>query len=298
VRAPSLSVVVPSVNGLTYLAETLACLDEERSDVDLEVLVVDRLGEPLRSDVSRRFPWAQLIEVDPHTSIPAMRHVAFERAKGRSVAVIEDHVLVPRGWATALLSAQTLETPVIGGSVDNAATDSVVDWAAFICEYSHCYPPLQAGVVDWVTGNNVVYTAELLHRFRDVTASGGWENRLHDAVRSEGIPLVCRPEIVVGHKMHYSAADYLSQRYIYARSYAGARLQGASPMKRLAYAGATIALPPLLLYRIAGRVFAKGRYRWHLARSLPLLALFVVAWAAGEMAGYLVGAGDSLSKVR
>jgi len=41
----------------------------------------------------------------------------------------------------------------------------------------------------------------------------------------------------------------------------------------------------------------KGRHRGLLVKSLPMIAVFVVAWGLGEARGYLTGAGDSLSKV-
>jgi hypothetical protein len=138
----------------------------------------------------------------------------------------------------------------------------------------------------------------LLVKYQSVVESGGWENRLHDALRDDGVPLTCRPEIVIGHKMHYSFGLYMSQRYIYARSYAGARVEGAGFAKRAAMGAASLALPPILFWRTVSRVRSKGRHRAELVRSLPLLALFVVAWAAGEAVGYLTGAGNSLSKVR
>lgn len=294
----ALSVVVPSVNGIDDLSATLSALEAQRRDVSLEVLVVDRLGASVRDEVRRRFPEVRVIDVTPETTIPDMRAAAFRAATAPSVAVIEDHVIVPDGWAKALLAAQSASTPVVGGSVENAATGSLVDWAAFLCEYSHCIPPMPAGRVEWLTGNNIVYPRELLEKYRSVTESGGWENRLHDAFRNDGIPLTCHPEIVIGHKMHYSFGLYMSQRYIYARSYAGARVQGASFAKRLVMGAASFALPPLLYWRTISRIRAKGRHRAELVRSLPLLALFVVAWAAGEVVGYLAGPGNSLSKVR
>jgi hypothetical protein len=45
------------------------------------------------------------------------------------------------------------------------------------------------------------------------------------------------------------------------------------------------------------RVVAKRRHRAELVRSLPLLGVFVVSWALGEMVGYVAGPGDSLAKV-
>lgn len=295
--AVELSVVVPSVNGGGDLVPCLEALDAQRADVALEVLVIDRMGEPLRAEVVRRFPWARVLAVPAATTIPDMRALAFAEARGASVAVIEDHVMVPPGWARALLDAQRDGHPVVGGAVVNAATDRVVDWAAFLCEYSHCIEPLPAGPAEWLTGNNVVYTRELLAKHADQLGHGKWENQLHDALRRDGVTLECRPEIRVGHKKHYTVGEYFTQRYLYARSYAGARVAGAPLSRRLAYGGAALALPPVLFGRTVSRVFKKRRHRVELLQSLPLLAVFVLAWAAGEAVGYIAGPGDSLSKV-
>lgn len=294
---PELSVVVPSVNGLQDLNDCLAALEEQRRNVSLEVLVVDRCGDALREEVRRRFPAARVLPAPPSATIPQMRAMAFAEATAESVAVIEDHVIVPPGWARALLDAQRAGAPVVGGSVENAAVERTVDWAAFLCEYSHCIPPLAAGPADWLTGNNIVYPRELLVRYRSVVDAGGWENLLHDALRRDGIALTCRPEIVVGHKKHYTVGEYVSQRYLYARSYAGVRFPNASPVARLAYGAAALALPPMLFWRTVSRVMSKRRHRAELVRSLPLLAVFVLAWAAGEVVGYVSGPGNSLSRV-
>jgi len=294
---PSLTVVVPSVNGLGDLMDCLAALTRQRTDVDLEVLVADRCGESLRAEVRRTHPWVRVLEAPAATTIPDLRALAFREARGRSVAVIEDHVIVPPGWARALLDAQAGADVVVGGAIENAAVDRLVDWAAFLCEYSHCITPLPEGPADWLPGNNVVYPRALLGRYESVLGRGQWENRLHDAMRRDGVSLVCRPQIAVGHKKHYTMGEYLSQRYLYARSYAGARVAGARLPKRLGYGAAALALPPLLFFRTVSRVVAKRRHRSELVRSLPLLAVFVVSWALGEMVGYVAGPGDSLAKV-
>lgn len=294
---PRLSVVVPSVNGAGDLSGCLDALAVQRADCALEVLVVDRCGESVRHVVRTRYPWVTLLEAAPGTTIPSLRARAFTEARGEYVAVIEDHVIVPPGWARQLLAAAREAEQVVGGSVENAATERVVDWAAFLCEYSHCILPLPAGEAEWLTGNNVVYPRALLARYAQVVAAGGWENQLHDALRRDGVRLECRPDIRVGHKKHYTVGEYLSQRYLYARSYAGARVAGAPLTRRLAYGAAAFALPPLLFYRTVSRVVAKRRHRAELVRALPLLALFVTSWALGEVVGYWAGPGDSLAKV-
>lgn len=293
---PALSVVVPSVNGWGDLEGCLAALEREGAGTALQVLVVERCGASVRERVAARFPWVQPLPVGPEVSIPQMRALAFDRATAPSVAVIEDHVLVPPGWARALLLARE-SAAVVGGGVRNSATGSLLDWAAFLCEYSHLLPPLPAGASDWVTGNNTVYDRALLESHREVTHAGRWENFLHDTLRGEGVALVCRPDIVVDHKKHYTFGEYFSQRYLYARSYAGARVADAPPLHRLAFGLAAFALPPLLLWRTVSRTMRKQVDRKLVWQTVPLTALFVCAWGAGEVMGYWFGAGDSLRKV-
>ncbi len=293
-----LSVIIPAVNELDDLMDCLDALDAQRADVDLEVLVIDRLGEHVRHTARARAPWARVIAVPGNETIPLMRARGFREATGEAVAVIEDHVMVPPGWARAMLDALAEGQDVVGGSVENAATETLIDWAAFLCEYSHLIPPIPAGASDGLTGNNVVYRRELLERYRALTDEGRWEDRLHEQLRADGYTLMCRPEIVIGHKKHYTFGEYFSQRYLFARAFAGARVTDAPLAKRLAYGAAALALPPVLLYRTISRILAKGRHKEWLWRSIPLLAAFVTSWGVGEMVGYLRGPGDALSKVR
>lgn len=294
---PDLSVVIPSVNGLGDLEGCLEALEAQRDDVDLEIVVVDRLGGEVRQAVRERFPRVRLVDVDASASIPEMRAIGIERAEAPAIGIIEDHVLVRRGWARHMLEAIDEGAEVVGGPIENAATDTTMDWASFLCEYSHCLPPLPEGEVEWLPGNNVVYTKDVLDRHRAVLREHKWENRLHDAIREAGTPLICRADVVADHKKHFTFRDYMSLRYQYSRSFAGARIDGMPPMKRLGYAVGALALPPVLFYRTVSRIRAKGRHTEWLAPSVPFIAVFVLAWAWGELVGYVAGAGDSLSRV-
>lgn len=302
--APVLSVVVPSVNTLADVERALTALERERHAVPLEILLVDRLGENVRSAVRSRFPLVRIIEASSTATIPAMRKLAFATARGEFVAVIEDHVIVPPGWARALVDAEraaqaaaSTGEAIVGGSVENAAIHRVIDWAAFLCEYSHCITPLPRGPSSWVTGNNVIYPRALLDRYLDRLSPYAWENHLHDLMRADGVVLMMRPEITVGHEKYYTLGEYLTQRYQYARSYAAARVAHASLARRAAIGAAVAALPPLLLARTVARIWAKRRHRVQLFLSLPYIVVFVIAWTIGDVVGSWFGAGDSFQKV-
>jgi hypothetical protein len=294
---PDLSVVVPSVNGWSDLEGCLAALAAQRNGARVEVLLADRVGPDLRDRVRARFPEVRVLEAPADTSIPRLRALAFEAAGAPVVGVIEDHVLVPPDWAARMLAAHRDGARAVGGAVANAATERFVDVAAFLCEYSHCLAPPPAGPASWLTGNNVTYRRELLERFRAVIAREEWENALHDALRAEGVTLTSRPDIVVGHRKHVTVAEYGVQRFLYSRSFAGARVRDAGPARRVAYGLASFLLPPLLLWRLIGNVRRSGRHGGALVRALPLLGLWVTAGAAGEVVGSWFGAGDALRKV-
>lgn len=294
---PDLSVVIPAVNTWSDLEDALHALHRQDGGLRLEILVVDRLGDTVREPLRRAFPDVILLTVPADTTIPRMRALAFAQARADVVGVIEDHVIVPPDWAVRMLQAHARGDMVVGGSVANAATERLVDWAAFLCEYSHCLTPPPAGPAPWVTGNNVTYRRALLERFADVIAQGRWENALHDALREAGVTLVSRPDIVVGHKRHYTVGEYAEQRYLYSRAFAAMRVAGASAARRLAFGCAALALPPLVLWRVVRNVLASGRHRPQLMRSIPLLLVFAAAWGWGEAMGYWRGDGGALARV-
>lgn len=296
-RSPEISVIIPAVNSLSDLRDCLAALRRQES-IKLEIVVLERLGRAFGDQVASEFPEVKIIEMEHATPIPEMRAKGFEVAVADLVAVIEDHVIVPPDWATKLKQAVTDGADVAGGPIENMAVDTRVDWAAFLCEYSGCLPPLKGGKSNWLPGNNVIYKKSLLEEFKPVISEGKWENRLHDALYENGVELIMLPDLVVGHKMHYTFSLYMSQRYLYARSYAGGRVVGKPLLVRFFYGLAGFALPPMLFFRTVQRIRSKGRHLEQLLPSLPMLLAFVCSWGVGEIVGYWFGSGKSLGKVR
>lgn len=288
--------VVPSVNGWAYLRRCLEALSRQTGPRP-QVVVADRVGPEVRRPLREARPDVVLVEADPDASIPVLRARAIRVCEGDVVGVIEDHVHVPADWTERMLRAHRAGARVVGGSVENGARERLVDRAAFLCEYSHCLDPPSEGPVERLTGNNVTYRRELLERFRTLLEEGAWEDRLHDALRQEGVELVCRPDIRVEHVMHYSVGEYAAQRFLYSRALAALRLEGRPAWARALYAAATAALPAVLLARIAVRSWRAGRGGLFL-RSLPLQVAFVTCWAAGEATGALLGDGGALARVR
>lgn len=293
-----LTIIVPSVNGLHDLVPCCDALAAVNARTPIGVLVVNRLGAEVSRSITARHPWIDILDVAAETTIPAMRHIGFTRITTPAVAVIEDHVIVPPHWPERAIAAMAEGFEVVGGPIENAASERLLDWATFLCEYASSLPPLPDGDATWLPGNNVVYSRALLERYRSVTAEGRWENRLHDQLRADGVRLERRASLLVGHKKHFGFGEYLSQRFLYSRSYAGARVAGASLSKRLATGVAALALPAVIFLRIEQSLLAKGVPKGRLLATLPFIAVFTVSWGLGEVVGYWWGAGNSLQRVR
>ena len=296
-EAPLVSVVIPCVNGLPSIAECLEALARQADAAPAQVLVVDRCGEDTRAALRHRFPDVEVVAAEARTTIPALRAMGVARARGRMVAFLEDHCNADPSWLHMIERAHREGRQAVGGAVVNGSVERVVDWAAFLCEYARFAPPLPRGAAPEITGNNSAYDRALLERLSRELGGEVWESFLHARMRELGVPLFCEPDLLVSHKKRFGFAYFLSQRYHYSRSFAGMRLAGARPWKRLAYACATALLPALLLARMIATLAPKRAYWRAFAIALPVILVFLTAWALGEAIGALLGPGDSLERV-
>lgn len=294
---PLVSVVVASVSGWPSLAACLEALRGQEGDLEIEVIVADRCGGDLPAAVRTGFPDVSLFEMPPHTSIPALRARGLRTARGRFVAILEDHCNVDSRWALALQRSVEAGHLVFGGSVENGAVQRSVDWAVFFCEYARFMPPLQRGPAAEITGNNSVYERALLERMGEAVHAELWESFLHASLHEQGVAFHCEPDLRVVHAKSFGFLYFISQRYHYSRSFAGMRLREAGLGRRLLYAGATPLLPPLLLARLVLEVRRKPGNWGRFARALPALGVFLPVWAWGETVGALLGPGRSLERV-
>jgi len=292
---PQLSVVVASVNGFPYLGECLEALEARCPEA--EVIVADSTDEETRRRVRERWPSARLVSYDEPKTIPELRAAGIAAAGTPYVALIEDHCVVRDGWAARILEDHRRGRPVVGGAVRNAATKRLRDWAAFLCEYSEHMEPVPRGSATALPGMNVSYDRRAIEAMAELLREGRWETWLHERLRRSGFELYADPEITIDHDKDFGFREFVSQRYHYARSYAGMRNPELG-RKRPVYVLASPLLVPLIYARIARNVLRRRRHRGTLLAATPLILVYLAVWAFGEAVGYAFGGGRSLLRVR
>ncbi len=62
------------------------------------------------------------------------------------------------------VKAHTKEYQVVVGATESKCTGRVVDWALYLCEYSHVMLPFSFEEAEHVPGNNASYRREALDR--------------------------------------------------------------------------------------------------------------------------------------
>ena len=293
--SPKLSVVIASVNGLPSIVECLESLEALPERDQMEILVLDRCGHETAQTIAQRFPRVSLHAGRRERSIPELRWQGMRAARGEIVAVIEDHCFVTPRWAAEILRFAHSPYGVVGGPVENAS-DRVLDWAFYLAEYTAAIPPLPEGETDSVPGNNAAYRRSVLPLAEPAWARL-WENFLQRELRSRGVRVFLNPAMLVHHKKRFRLGEMLAQRFYYSRSLAAMRGARMGAAGRLLRAAASLVLPSVLLGRVALNLARKRRNPREFLLGLPAMALFVVAWAAGDIAGYLAGAGNSLQRV-
>ena len=280
--------------------ETIEALDLTVSGQSCEIVIADRLQDDVTTRIRRDYRHVKVIDCPPDVTLTEMRTLAFEASSASIVAVTEDHCVPAPGWAAILKKAFDeggQDLVAVGGSVVNGVTDTGLDWATYLCEYSFFSPPVAQGESDILPGMNVAYRRTALQAVpRVLLISGFWETTVHPLLLRNGGRFLSLNELVMFHKKRFSWGLFASQRFIYSRYFAGLRFGDAALPKRAAASLASLALPPLLLMRAVKAARAKGLGREMLRASPYLLTLYCV-WAAGESVGALKGPGNALAMI-
>lgn len=298
-KEKKISVVIPCVNGLPFIQECLWSIYKQDNHDIAEVIVADSSNDTAREWIKKSFPDVILLQQKGRLSIPELKAKGIRKAKGEILVMLEDHCVVAENWYEEIIKAHDSKYIAIGGAVENGFTDTTLDWATFFCEYGSFIQPVPRGSVNELPGNNVSYKREEFLKIAGTAVDDGlWEGFIHAELRRKGNTLYSSPDITVIHKKRFGLFEFLEQRFYYSRSFAAMRNISFSKVKRLFYSVMSVALPPVLFFRIFKVLVRKRRLKKEVFFSMPYLFLFTIVWAFGEGWGYLFGAGQSLLKIK
>jgi hypothetical protein len=311
---PTLSVIVALVSDTTgapdcaHLEPCLAALARQAGAPPMEIIVPVLPATAGIAELRRKYPEARIFEAPDlrlYTGQPGSREHHDElrargmaRARGRIVALIEDHGIAAEDWAARIVEqhGETHNSGAagIGGAVENGI-DRPLNWAVYYCDFLRYQRPFPEGD-SWVASDaNVSYKRAALEMVAPVWREVFHESSVNGTLRARGERIALSPAIVVyQHRQGLDFKGAMKERFVWGRSYAATRAGLAGNSKRIFWAVFAPALPVLMLARMTLMAWRKRRTMGPFIRAFPFTAALIVSWSWGEFVGYSTGRANVL----
>ncbi len=286
-----LSIVIAALSEDAPILRSLPRLISTFKNRDCEIIVVASRNQSVSSIIRSQYPCIQVIETADDATIAQSRAAGISCASGDLIAVLHERYSVEPSWYVAVTESFPEYSDVLGGCVTPPPESATsLTWAMYLSEYAHIAPPLDAGPLTgpealMTPGGNVCYRSSLFQAFS--MADALWELDFHQGL-IEGGKVFCRSGGMYARFMFpHTLKAYCLERWYVSKEFAALRARNARTASRLLAAVARIALPPLVVTRIAVSVCTKPQYRFHFLRCLPWISFFSLVQAAAEINGYL-----------
>ncbi len=297
-KTPELSIVVAAWNDITLLRQCLASMQGQAEIADTEIIVASNFGCERNETIKELFAHVNCICLPESATVPQLRAAGIASAQGEVIALIEDHCTLDEKWCAEVKKAHKSSQSIVGGAVENASRERLLDWAVYFYDYGRFMLPGKAGVVSSLSGMNISYKRFVLESVGENYREGFFEAFINEQLKEQGHSLYLQPSMIVYHQKKYRMGDALIQCYHLARSFAGRRVLNDPRLKRASFIVGSLMLPVLLPARIVLTIAEKRRHLKELFLSLPHLVTLMASWSFGELCGYLLGEGASGGKWR
>ena len=272
--ADTLTVVVVALLGGKALER---CVEVARAQAS-QLLIVHRDGEITDGA-------GKTVGTAARPDIPSKRQSAVEIAETGLVALLEDTVVVGPGWSDAVLDAlRAGDALACGGPVGISSALPAPTRALALSEYGAFGKVTAEREPSALPGCNFAFRRDAL--LEAMTGSEGLvDQKVFRAIRKRG-RIIWAPGMSVTYAEPNADGASLKTRFDHGRIYGSAEAEHAGFTGRIARAAKAVLLPPVMTLRGLGNAGPAER------RSLPTLgwlALQQTAWAAGELAGAIMG---------
>lgn len=266
---------------------------------EMELVIVTGTGgsAEVASHVPDEFGRVRLVEHPTLRPMGGARAAGVRTASAPIVFLGETHSFPAPDFARAIIDASAARWDVLVPGFENANPENAISWSNLVMDYGSWHRLLPPGHVGGGPTWNVAYRRSVLvvhDEHLDRMLSHG--DDLAVAFRAAQHVTLFLPSAQIAHANLSQPRWWFEQRYLAGLLVADSRRKRWSAPKRLVYALASPLIPFVIIARL-GSAISAGR-RSGMGR-LGILAVLVGALfrTAGEVTGYLVGAGPG-SQVR
>lgn len=282
--AIKLSIVVGVQHAQDNVVEILGALAPGLHP-QVEVLFCYTAADPGVPALVAAQPQVRVVRGPAGSLIPHLWRDGIMAARGERVATTTAHCVPTADWVDRLIAAD-IDNTAVGGVIENDANADAKARAVFLLRYAAFAPPETKRYVPDLAADNAVYRRSDLLRHDDLLRLGFWEPSFHSRFRAEGIRLLLDPALRIIHRNCYTAREFVAQRFAHGKEFGLSRGRGRSLARRLLLIFLAPGIFPVLMYRRVTGSRQKPELRKQLKGAWVWLAIFTLAWAAGETCGY------------
>jgi glycosyltransferase involved in cell wall biosynthesis len=287
--APALSIVIASRDAENTIEACLRSLCDQETDKDYEIVVVDSSTDATAQLIQQGFPEVKLYHFAERKYCGDARNIGISGARSEIIALTDADCEAPRTWVDDVLEAHRSPHLAIGGAIGNAKPANLVGWAAYFCEFSNWMPRSQPRELDDIAAANMSYKRAAFATYGPfIEGTYCSDSEFHWRLGREGHRLRFLPHIVVSHRSINDFGEFVAHEFEHGACFARVRTaaQGFSGARRLGYVLLGPLIPFKVLLQVVNNNLTTQVYLRQFLKTLPLVALGILSWSAGEVVGY------------
>ena len=301
-NTPKITIVVSTGFSAEAARMTLASVAAQTISKDIELLFAVNPGTDVSSvrKLLDAVGSVKVLDTIPIDTVDKSSVRAAMTARAPYVSLLEDHAFPDPDWAERIVEAFEKSGAVgIGTAVQNANPSTLLSWSNFILAYAHWSAANPAGFTDWISHHNGSIRVEALRKLGEERAVAG-ANREGDIIKDikEGGKLYFEPAARIRHINPSNLASTFTHRSDVGRLYAANRVQNGNwgIARRALYVVLGPTIPFLRYWRMRTDVFRNLPEISEKTHGIAML-IGLVFDGAGQIAGYLSGAGKARSRI-
>ncbi|MBI5788102.1 MAG: glycosyltransferase [Candidatus Schekmanbacteria bacterium] len=287
---PKLSIIIPSYNSAGTIADCLSSLLNQKTERQLEIIVVDSSQDQTPRIVRDKFPQVRLIHLGQKTDQGSARNIGTKTASGDILFFIDSDCIAPPDWIEQMLAGHSQGYSAVGGPIVNANPESLISYAGYLLEFNDLLPPKSGMEVNHLPSGNVSYRREILEKGGGFPAASGYylEDLLfNNRLSQTGVKMWYDPKIPMAHVHRSTWRDFIRHQIVYGKSNVHllrhTRMQGAFIARHPYLCLPLLPLLPIVKFcRVAWRFFSwspKEFFKHPLI--FAILALGLLFWFYG-----------------
>ena len=236
--------------------------------------------------IKDKFPSVKLIHLKEQTLPGAGRDIGISEAKGKIIAFTDSDCIVNNNWLQTALESINKGYSVVGGSVKNANSQTLISIADYFLTFNEFLPTMPKREVLFMPTCNLICKKEV---FEDI---GGFpphlaagEDTIFNYKASKKYKLLFNPRIKISHNNRDSFKKFFKHHYNFG-------LHAALLRKKYKLPGNIfVKYPPLIVLIPFVRFFLISlrmvRWNWKMLPSFivssPLIFIGILIWSVGFM---------------